>query len=133
MFHVLTLVLAGAVLGCLFVLLARTRGRGELAVCAIGLVIAAVIYVAFSFFRAGAPHLPLETLGLVVSSVVAALGVRRWPALVGIGWIVHSGWDIFLHSPAQLYVPAWYPLFCAGFDWVVGIYILAARRSLSPQ
>jgi hypothetical protein len=122
--------LFGAVLGAIFLLLARTQNRRrELAAYAAGVVIAAALYVVFATLRHGLPHLPLELLGLAVFSIAAVVGLRAWPALIGVAWVAHGAWDVILHSPPQPYVPYWYPLWCLGFDWVVGFYVLASRKA----
>jgi hypothetical protein len=122
--------LFGAVVGALFVLLARTQNRRrELATYAAGVVIAAALYVGFATLRHGLSHLPLELLGLAVFSIAAVAGLRGSPALIGMAWVAHGAWDAILHSPPPPYVPSWYPLWCLGFDCVVGFYVLASRRA----
>jgi len=124
-------VLIGAALGALFVLFVRTRNRRrELTTYGVGVIVCAVIYVVFAILRHGLPHLPLEILGLAAFSVAAMVGLRGWPAVIGLAWIAHGAWDVVLHSPPQPYVPSWYPIWCLGFDWVVGVYILASRKVL---
>jgi len=120
----LTAILFGAVLGSAFVALARRRApQAELALYAAGLIIAALLYVAFALLLHGIPHLPLEMLGLVLFTVAAGLGLRIWPLLLGLAWIAHGAWDYLLHVPAPAYVPSWYPVWCLGFDVVVGLYV----------
>jgi hypothetical protein len=122
--------LSGAVMGAIFLSLVRTQNRRrELAACAAGLVIAAALYVVFATLRHGLTQLPLELLGLAVFSVAALAGLRGWPALIGVAWVAHGAWDVILHSPPPRYVPTWYPLWCLGFDWVVGFYVLASRKA----
>ncbi|HVN92368.1 MAG TPA: hypothetical protein VMT38_01665 [Terracidiphilus sp.] len=129
--HEVTNILFGALVGAVFLLIARARGwRGELALYATGLVVAALIYVSFALFRSGLTHLTLEAAGLVGYSLAAAAGLRRWPALLGSAWIAHGAWDLFVPAHAQAYVPAWYPAWCAGLDWLVGAYIVVKSRSL---
>jgi len=109
----LTAILFGAVLGSAFVALARRRApQAELALYAAGLIIAALLYVAFALLLHGIPHLPLEMLGLVLFTVAAGLGLRIWPLLLGLAWIAHGAWDYLLHVPAPAYVPSWYPVWC---------------------
>jgi len=109
----------------------RTQSRRrELAGYAAGLVVAAILYVAFAALRQGFDRMALESLGVAVFSLAAIAGLRAWPALIGVAWIAHGAWDLLLHPPNLLYVPSWYPAWCLGFDWVVGFYILRNRRAL---
>ncbi len=101
---------------------------------AAGLLLAALIYVGFAGLNHGIAHIGLEGAGLLIFGVVSVLGARRWPLLLGLGWLAHGGWDYWHAVHHSHYVPVWWPAFCAGIDWAVGIYILviwARRRSSS--
>jgi hypothetical protein len=83
---------AGAVVVGLLARLAADRGdRRGLALYALGLVGAAFVYVACAAAAAGGPggrgQLPLEALGLSLFTLLAALGLARWPALLALGWV----------------------------------------------
>jgi hypothetical protein len=106
--------------------------RRELLVYGVGLGFTALAYVLFALQR-GAPadHLGRELVGAVLYLTIAVLGTRRRPALLALGWIAHAEWDLFFHyANGPAFAPAWYALFCVGFDLVVGGYIagLAAAR-----
>ena len=118
--------IVGALLGGLLVAVGR-RTRGEVRLYAGALIVAALVYVGFSAI--GEPsRLPLEALGLALFGVVAAVGARRWPLLVGIGWAAHVAWDLALHPPGVADgVPWWYPPLCVGFDLVVAARAVRAR------
>jgi hypothetical protein len=90
------------------------------------LVFAALIYVGFALlFGAPGPWLRVELLGLLVYGGVAAAGLARWPALVGVGWLLHMAWDGLVHGGATVtHVPSWYIPGCIGFDLVVGTMLL---------
>jgi hypothetical protein len=120
----LAAVLFGGLVGAAFVLLARRHTpQRELALYAAGLVIAALIYVAFALLRHGVSHLPLELLGLVLFTLAAGLGLRNWTIVLGLAWIAHGAWDYVLHVPPPAYVPSWYPVWCLGLDVLVGLYV----------
>ena len=122
----------GAVLGSLLVWFARTRGRGgERRVLANGLVVAALIYVAF-VLTDGPTWILLEAAGVAVFAPFAAaalLGSSLWLAA---GWTLHVVWDVFVHLlTGSVVVPRWYPSTCISFDLLVAGYVLC--RFGAPQ
>jgi hypothetical protein len=134
--------LSGAVAGAVVIgLLARQAAdqgnRRRLALYALGLVGAALIYVARAAAAdvgpGGRGHLPVEALGLSLFTLLAALGLARWPALLALGWAGHALWDL-LRGAHAAYIPAWYPPACGGFDLVVAGYLawLLWRRPAKP-
>ena len=120
----------GVVFGAILVLLARSRGpRSESVVLAVGLIVTALLYVAFAVAGgASARWSALEVLGVLAFSAFAWLGLRTSPAWLALGWVVHVGWDVGLHlgAGAPAFVPTFFPAFCIGFDLLVAGY-LAAR------
>jgi len=120
-------IIFGAVLGALFVLVARRRKRqGEIRLLALGLVVAALIYIVLALAAGADPRwLTLEAAGLGVFGVLAWLGLRASLWWLALGWVAHVGWDIGLHlDQAQTFLPTWYPLLCVGFDLVVAGFLL---------
>lgn len=115
----------GAVAALMLILAARKGGRNkERFVYAAGLAIAALIYLLFALLNNGMNHLNLEAIGFVIFTIVAAIGLKSAPIL-GIGWAVHSAWDLWLHSEVNTpFIPSWYPAVCTGFDLFLGGYIL---------
>lgn len=128
--------IAGVLLGALYLLFARRAGRLETWVLAAGLIVAAAAYVVFASTGPSTPReYRLEIVGVVIFAPIALAGARWWPALVGIGWLLHGGWDVLLHWPAQPWVPALYPVFCMAFDLVIAAYFLflVGMRSTKPN
>lgn len=124
---------AGALLGAGFGLAARARApTGEVRVLAVGLAVAALIYVGFA--AAGAAQgrwVLVESAGLAAFAVLAWLGVRRSPMWVVAGWLLHVAWDVGLHRAGQTpFVPSWYPPLCVGFDLVVALWATVRWREL---
>lgn len=119
-------ILLGALLGGLFVLAARGRGwTAEVRLLALGLVVAALIYVVFALPGADHRWLALEGAGLAVFGGLAWLGVRASLWWLALGWVAHVAWDVGLHlERTQAVVGPWYPLLCVGFDLVVAGYLL---------
>jgi hypothetical protein len=129
--HMLEPLLIGALLGALFAVAARRYGgESELRVFAVGLVVAALIYVGFALPTADGRWLMLETAGVAIFGGVAWFGVVR-PAWLATGWMAHVIWDVGLHlDRAQPVVGTGYPLACIGFDLIVAGFLLSV--ALSP-
>jgi hypothetical protein len=123
-------VLIGIVLAAVFILLARTVARrGEMSVYALGLVVAALIYVGFALANGGAKDLRLEAWGLFSFSVAAFVSWRAWPMGLALAWAAHAAWDVLFHPIGQSsHAPDWYPLVCVGFDLAVAGYIFLSLR-----
>jgi len=120
----------GVVLALLFVSFARTRGpRREPFIYSIGLIVAALFYVAFSFTGATTQWFMIELIGLAVFTFIAVLGLKVSLWFSVLGWASHVSWDVFLHLVReQVFVPDWYPVSCISFDLVVAGYIAAKLR-----
>jgi hypothetical protein len=129
-------IVVGAVLGVLFVLAARawTRGTGRL-VLVVGLLVTALIYVGFALAAEDRNRsLAVEAFGVLLFGLLAWLGLRRSLWWLSIGWLGHVAWDVGLHLDRTLAaVPAWYPLFCVGFDLVVAGYLLGPASQSRPD
>ena len=122
----------GLVLGTAFVFFARACG--ERSVFAYGLVVAALIYVAFALFgSADSRWILIEVLGVLVYGVFAALGLFRSRQWLALGWSVHPVWDLGLQliGGGSAFSPAWYAAACISFDLLVAAYIFirSGRRS----
>ena len=120
----------GVVLALLFILFARTRGpQREPFIYSIGLIVAALFYVAFSITGATTQWFIIELIGLVVFTLIAVLGLRVSLWFLVIGWASHVSWDVLLHLVReQSLVPDWYPVACSSFDLIVAGYIAAKLR-----
>jgi hypothetical protein len=122
--------LLGAVFSLALAGLARTYPPGrERRVYAVGLVVAALIYVGFGVMGgAGARWLALETLGVLLFGATAWGGLRGRPWLLAVGWAAHVAWDAPLHlsGAGSVYTPLWYPWLCLSFDLVMAGAALAS-------
>lgn len=118
--------LLGALAGAAFVTLVEWRGgRRTHQIYGVGLVIAALVFVVFAFVGSADDWTGTEMGGLFVFAAIAVGGIRRYPLLLALGWLLHVGWDAFLHSgPDVGFLPAWYVPACIGFDLVVAGAIL---------
>jgi hypothetical protein len=127
-------VLAGALSLWLVKLQAkRLAGRWpayEAQVWGIALLVAAAIYVGFALLNgADTRWTAIEIAGLAGYGLVALVGIKRWPLLLGPAWLAHSLWAQLLHAGGHpAFVPEWYVPLCLGFDIVVGITLMATLR-----
>ncbi len=115
----------GGILAVGYVRVASRRGaqHGRRAF-AIGLVVAALVYVVAAAIRLNVAALLIEGPALIAFGVVAVAGDRRWPALLAAGWALHVAWDVVPHVLIQQsYIGAWYPMLCISFDLVVAGYV----------
>lgn len=118
-------IIIGVFLAAGFVLIARRSGSfaEEKRVYAIGLLIAALIYVGFGLFSDSIAWIITETLGVPIYAVFVWLGLRKSGLLLAIGWAFHVAWDTLLHDYSTAFVPHWYINVCIGFDLLLATYI----------
>ena len=122
-------ILIGAALGAAFIGLARTWRGGEVRMLAIGLVVAALAYLAFALPTRNSRWVLIELGGVVVFGLLAWAG-RAAPVWLALGWTAHVAWDVGLHlDRAQPVVGTWYPLLCVGFDLVIAGNLLRGDRA----
>jgi hypothetical protein len=122
----------GIVLAFAFLLWTRAQPDAGRRLYAIGLVVTALIYVAFALIGGGsARSLALEAVGVLLYGGAAWLGFRKSAALLALGWAMHVVWDVSLHlqGAGAGYTPDWYPWGCISFDLMVAGAVLAAGAS----
>jgi hypothetical protein len=117
--------LIGMIACGVFIVVARTlKPQRELRLYALGLVIAALIYVGFTARGAAPAWLMLEVAGLLVFTLLAWLGLKVSALILALAWAAHAAWDVALHKLLDVaFVPDWYPLVCVGFDLLLAGYI----------
>jgi hypothetical protein len=128
---ILLALLAGFVMAAVFLTWAR-RKRPDHArrLYALGLLIAALIYVAFALAGHGSARwVALELIGVLLYGGAAWIGLRTAPLVLALGWAAHVGWDVLLHvrGDGAAYTPDWYPWFCVSFDLIVAGATLMRR------
>ncbi|MEZ4859874.1 MAG: DUF6010 family protein [Caldilineaceae bacterium] len=119
--------LLGLVLGALFVIAARSQGvHKERVILAVGLPVAALIYVGFAAMWGDRSWLAIEVVGLLLYSLFLFLARRYHMVWLAVGWGLHPLWDLVLHwlGPGYTVAPAWYVLACLSFDLLVAGYLL---------
>jgi hypothetical protein len=91
----------------------------------LGLLVAALIYVAFALWGRAWSYLPVELAGVLAYGLFAWCSRRFTLLWLSFGWGLHIVWDVFLHSgPQTTFVPSWYPGVCIGFDIIIAAYII---------
>ena len=105
-------------------------------VYAVGLVIAALLYVFFAMAGGANPKwLAFEALGVFLYLVVAWAGLRGRPWILALGWAAHVAWDVLFHlsGGGAEYTPRWYPWTCVSFDLVVAAAVFASTKRRPAQ
>lgn len=118
-------VIIGVVLAIALILLARRSGNylKEKRIYAIGLVVAALVYVGFGFFSDSTGWKIIELMGVPVYALFAWLGLKKSGWFLALGWALHVFWDASLHGTSTPFVPSWYIGLCLGFDVLVAGYV----------
>ena len=118
-------IVIGVFLAIGFILLVR-RSRSyakEKRAFAIGLIVAALIYVAFGLFSGSTTWILIELAGVPIYAVFTWLGLKKSGWFLAAGWALHPLWDAVLHGASTPFVPHWYIGGCIGFDLLVAGYI----------
>jgi Family of unknown function (DUF6010) len=101
-----------------------------LAFHSVALAVIGAIYVGFAFSDGRLPIVILELSVGTAFVVLALLGLWLAPVFLAVGLILHGFWDL-AHRPRGITtkLPAWYPPFCAAYDFVfAGVFLLLARQ-----
>jgi hypothetical protein len=129
---VLRAILAGIASGGLTALLAWSPVIPDpLAFHTVALAIIGSIYVGFAFADGRLPIMILEIAVGTGFVVLGLLGLWQAPIFIAIGLVLHGVWDL-AHRPRGITtrLPAWYPPFCAAYDFVfAGVFFVLARQT----
>ena len=101
-----------------------------LAFHSVALAMIGAIYLGFAFSDGRLSIVILELSVGTAFVVLALLGLWVAPVFIAIGLILHGCWDL-AHRPRGITtkLPAWYPPFCAAYDFVfAGVFLLLARQ-----
>ncbi|MBE9032616.1 hypothetical protein IQ266_23030 [filamentous cyanobacterium LEGE 11480] len=118
--------LLGVLAAIVFVAIARRQASQENLILALGLLVAALVYVGFAWLgRVDSQWQLIELLGVGLYGLCALLGVMYSPWWLMVGWLVHPLWDVGLHllKAGATFTPEWYVLMCIGFDVLVAANI----------
>lgn len=96
---------------------------------AVLLAVVAGIYVGFAIVDGRPTAILGEAAAVAVAGALVALALSRDSlALVGLGFVLHAGWDLAHHGTGRgrqlAHVVAWYPPFCLTYDVVLGAPLL---------
>jgi len=113
----------------------RRQSGAEEWVFAIGLVVAAAIYVGFAFYGVEPRWIAIEIGGVVLYGTLAWLGLRQSYSSCSLlwlsaGWALHPVWDVGLHlvGNGSVFSPDWCALICVTFDPLVAAHIAFRPR-----
>ena len=131
----------GAALAVGFIAIGRSQPAHQARISAVGLIVAALVYVGFAIAASQPRWVLIALAGVTLYSLFPLLSyvdVQRSLLWLAIGWLLHPVWDIGLHlrslaSPelAHSVAPGWYALACLSFDIVVGTYLSWAYWQLA--
>lgn len=94
---------------------------------AVGLLIAALIYVGFAVMQGmDGFWFGIEMGGVLIYGTLAYMGWRFSLWWVILGWAFHSVWDTVLHlyGPGHGIAPVWYAHACLWFDLALAGYLI---------
>jgi hypothetical protein len=128
----------GLLAGAFYIRFANLRPAKTKSSFAIGLIVAACIYIAFALGASNiATWLPIEFLGVCIYGAMGFAGFRGSIWWLVVGWGLHPLWDLVLHyfGPGASVAASWYTVACASFDFLVAGYIAynAASIGLTTQ
>ena len=100
----------------------------------VALAVIGAIYMGFAFSDGRLSIMILELSFATAIVVLALLGLWQANFLLALGLILHGLWDI-AHRPHGITtkLPAWYPPFCAAYDFVFAGVFLFLARDLAPR
>jgi hypothetical protein len=113
--------------------------RAEQIFYAVGLIMIAALYMAFTaYFRVDTAW-RLETIAVVAFTALGLMGVRLPFALI-VGYLLHGVWDMLHELPAHgvsstfaagqlTAIPLAYGVFCAAYDFYMGAYFYTRRAA----
>ena len=123
----MTWLIIGAIGGSLLVRFAHGRHIGGCRkLMGRSLVIAALVYVVFALIAWDMQWFMIELLGVPIYGFFYWISTKKTIYWIGIGWLFHPVWDVFLHlyGPGHGVAPEWYAIACLSFDFIVGGYLL---------
>ncbi len=135
----------GLVAGIDFVRYAQLRRRNAKRILATGLLVAALIYIAFAFRAANVSlWLKIEVVGVSLYGALGLLGIRGSAWWLVAGWGLHPVWDVAIHyfswcrmqesnprPTAYKAVALPTELIRLLFNYMISIYFFALRRRAS--
>ncbi len=98
------------------------------------LIIIAVFYVLFAIMSGSIDTIIRESVIAFVFIIVAITGAKKTVFIIAFGLIVHGIFDIF-HNQfiTNTSVPAWWPMFCAIVDIVLGTWVMYLTKKRSNK
>lgn len=124
----------GVVSAIAFLAFIQLKPAQEPQILAMGLILAALIYVGFAIVgNARLGWIAIELVGVGLYGLLAVIGLYFSQWWLMLGWVAHPVWDISLHWFAQgtIVTPISYAIICTSFDGLVAAYIANKLLKLS--
>ena len=85
------------------------------------------VYLGFSVIDGRPRTIILETTVMAVFMGLAIIGLKFSLLILAFGYFAHGVWDL-MHHPKMVTtkITAWYPPFCAVYDWTIAAFTLVA-------
>jgi glutaredoxin len=118
--------IAGLILGLIFVLVAFAIKRKTRLILFVGLFFASLIYVFFALRgNASGTWVIIEIVGVIIFTMIGYFGLRGSPWWLSIAWALHPIWDLGLHyfGPGRPFTPVSYAMACLTWDLLVAVFI----------
>jgi hypothetical protein len=116
--------LIGVVLGIGTALLCSWIGLDRRSFYATVLIVVGHYYVLFATIGASSRVLVIESIGMFVFVLIAAIGVRRGMWIIAAGLALHGAFDsvhgALVTNPGM---PPWWPAFCGSYDVAAAIVL----------
>jgi hypothetical protein len=113
----------------LHLLLTKTQSEQFAAVL---LAVIGAIYIGFGLQLGSRHQIVTELTGATIFIAVALAAIWSTPWIIPFAYVVHGVWDYAHHQGLKLAslhskfvsIPAWYPPFCAVYDWVAAVSLV---------
>lgn len=85
------------------------------------------VYCGFALQRGSLPQIAVEFVVAFGFLGAALLGLWVEPLVIPAAFVAHGAWDALHHQHQRRLVPIphWYPPFCALYDWIYALGLLA--------
>ncbi len=125
--------LLGLLAAWLYIRIATKKSEHSNRWFAIGLVVAALVYLNLAVVtQAPTAAVLAESGGVILFGGLVWMASGRNTVLLAIGWFLHPIWDVALHvfGSGGDYAPEWYVWACISFDILVGLHLI--RKASYP-
>ncbi len=115
--------LIGILLGLATAVMGSWIGLDRRSFYATVLIVVGHYYVLFATMGASTGVLVIESIGMLVFVLLAAIGFRTRTWIIAAGLALHGAFDFFVHGALVTNpgMPVWWPAFCGSYDVAAAI------------